>query len=101
MQFDCVQQRSYWQLFACSMRAVLSFSCCTQLSCGCCIHPAPEHDPSAHGLGLPCNPTAHAAAVSRETVSVVSLLPLLESSKKELLWQGRRDQVEAEEQEKV
>lgn len=53
------------------------------------------------GLVSPNNPTAHTAAVSRETVSVVSLLPLLESSKKEILWQGRRNQMEAKEGEKV
>lgn len=42
------------------------------------------------GLVSPHDPTAHTAAVSRETVSVVSLLPLLESNKRENIVTGEK-----------
>lgn len=48
----------------------------------------------------PLKPHVSAATMSRDIVPMISLLPLLESSKKEM-WQGRRNQVETEEGEKV
>lgn len=53
------------------------------------------------GCSLPAALPAHTAAASKETVSVVSLLPLLESGEKDILWQGRRNWVEAEEGESI
>lgn len=94
-QFGCAQQRSDRKPSACSVRAVLSEL--LQM-----LHPLGTQTSSlCTWVGVPWNPTSHAAAMSRDSICIISLLPLLESSKKEILWQERRNQVKAEQKKKV